>query len=646
MPNKRHRACTEHSRFEVASGKALSATSVLVVAVMLVAGGAALWRQRAASRGVEGAKQFESSPVEVVSRSSLSAPIEAGNEESTSLADEGKDDTRDAIEGADSDTETVSDSSLIRLEGRVVDQTGTPVPRAMVRHSSASRHGSVKCDGMGKFQMTVEAESMPITLVASPPPSLQASPSAPVMVNWDEQHLVLQLRECIGIEVRVRGEGGEPVNSFGWSLHEQSQELAVLGVGLPQTHASGSVFVCQPQVDSILKVNSDGYNSAEVPLNVGAEGPVVVVLERRLVVTGVVESDSGQPIGNGLVQLISIGEPQSRQYPPWRERYAAATRSSTDGKFTLTVAMPGVYRIGVSGPDITPTLGADLEVHEGRETTSTVLRVQPGGSLVGRIWNGVSAAPGATVELLRSGVRVATANSDSEGVFAFKCLHPGSACVRLASPPNLQVFVDIRAGEETSVLLDTHTRGDSGIEGELSLNGMRFKDGIRATCWTPEAILEADWQLELSKTQDGEVLHAEPIGPTGDFAIPIAGIGTATARLFGDIGFNGQIELERDIDLGGNWVDWRVHLQTGCVLLYSDRLKIADLRKYYLIGRTTEGHKFRVKGGFGSDQTMVFGHVPSGQADVMYAGEEEPVHVMSITVRPDDVARFEVAYPR
>jgi hypothetical protein len=325
-----------------------------------------------------------------------------------------------------------------RLEGRVLDPEGAPLPGATVAlstqsfftQSSAAR---TRSDESGSFVLQGLAPGVQQTLEAR----AKGFAAGTLRVNVPpEDPVTFRLEREGSLSLEVLGPDGAPLPRGEAQIFEGRRRLGLEAVRdgdarLPDA-AAGHVLVQAP--------GCAAWAGAARKKGVPA-GSLAVRLVRESVVRGVVRDEAGRALPGLVVRLV----PKAEAFK--HVAFEPADISDEAGRFELTGLSAGAASLQAERSGLVP-LAQALELAEG-ETRSAELVLASGGRVTGRVVTGRGAGvPGA---LVRAGPITAPGphvTADGEGRFTLAGLPPGTTWIGLWDGTGA-IEVEVTAGGTT-----------------------------------------------------------------------------------------------------------------------------------------------------------------------------------------------------
>lgn len=414
---------------------------------------------------------------------------------------------------------------LESISGRVVDQTGKPVPGARVECCTVPGHDvrRARADDAGRFELTVasgvevvlaacEADAGPMAWVGSS--MAFAGPRARAGDRDVVVELLLTEPHVQPVEVALRvhdAETGRPVSRVRINVGRwRPADPGPPSVDQAGIHVAHGI----PAVEWIT-ITADGYQGRSVAVPVpDADGePVPVPLTRGATISGRVLLD-GRPLEGAAVGVVG----RSPEHPQRAPSGAGGGISDQHGRFTVVSRAVRDAELVVRGPRGSgPTkVGARVPLGhvQGFEPRDVgdVECVRDG-----RIAGTVRVPEGVSPRKLRlrllpedavdgEGRAAGGAMTDADGDFEIVSVPPGRYRLlqdgrRGAVPPTAGLPVEVRSGETTEVIIDTLT------DGEVPMTMTFTVDGAPAEAGSLAMFLE---------TGDGATARRwQRLGPTG-----------------------------------------------------------------------------------------------------------------------------------
>jgi RNA polymerase sigma-70 factor (ECF subfamily) len=322
-----------------------------------------------------------------------------------------------------------------KIEGRVLDPSGAPVPRAplsfLYRGENESGVSGSSCDAEGRFEALVFVDGV-YWVIASDPES-RFSESGAFELHPGDLDVVLRLTEKRFVEVQAKDPTGTRVSDVALQILELEESWS-RAVAAPEAAEEDTRFD-PPGFPFLLVVSAPGYRKHRPgPLDPNSLGTVLPVeMEHLPRITGIVRAE-GQALAGVRVELIAEREEGAlvKNGFPLRmdtER-ASQGKTSADGSFALDVDLDVSSQIFVR---VVPKDGhfATLELGPvsvaGATSGALALELTPGGTLEGRV-------------LLPDG-------RDGEGVIVGINCGDGDAVTLRAGPGGVYRFEHLRPGK-------------------------------------------------------------------------------------------------------------------------------------------------------------------------------------------------------
>ena len=250
-----------------------------------------------------------------------------------------------------------------RVRGRVLDETGRPVPGAVVQASAGlgspqsmamfmgagATFGAVVTDADGAYEIDVLVPGTQYTVVARAPGHSEVTSAAFQAVGGGTETMDLRLQAPRWLEVVVTAaEGGAPV--VGGTVRVAPKDAggmsvqALMGMGATWlTDADGRVRV-GPLPEGVLRlaVTAAGFvTSSDHEVAADAGGVVAIALQRGLVLSGRAVMPAGAPVQNVVLSVSrnSPGGSWFHENPP----------VAPDGTFRIdTIGEGGTYQLSAT----------------------------------------------------------------------------------------------------------------------------------------------------------------------------------------------------------------------------------------------------------------------------------------------------------
>jgi hypothetical protein len=289
------------------------------------------------------------------------------------------------------------------LKGRVVDQSGQPVPEARVQLAEDEPyHWSANTDRNGRFVYDSAPEE-PLSYVVSEAPGLK--PTTVSLVADGEEKLIRLERSPLAGRIRVVGKvidaaTRQPVPRFKVLTHERVVDgLAEMTLS-PRGAIEGQegtfrVFVDWPVASYDLEFQADGYMPKRTGWFLRREGSrqLDLSLEHGAAVTGTVLLPDGRPAAGAEVGLAthdkSVILGKGRLLYP---ESSLITRADAEGRFSFG-PQRGEFRV------VAVHAAGYREVREPERSLSSPIALEPWGRIEGTVAIGGSAGSNCAVRL-------------------------------------------------------------------------------------------------------------------------------------------------------------------------------------------------------------------------------------------------------
>ena len=252
------------------------------------------------------------------------------------------------------------------LTGVVVDGTGRPINAATVSCQKASSK-------MPPVKTETDAEGAFRCAVSSGPHRVEASKAdfgsmRSDVVEAPANDLRLQLAAPGGVRGIVRSKDGQPVKAFAIRVVQAqfaadgiTRQISETGTPFADDDGSYDLPIGDPGTYYLVATAPGLSDSDPVVVEVpsGGYGEANFVLEPGGTISGVVRSDSGEPVEGASIKLLS-----GYTGPP--------AFSSADGRFTVSGVSSGARSIQVNHVDFVASTVSDIEVRSGKESSVTV----------------------------------------------------------------------------------------------------------------------------------------------------------------------------------------------------------------------------------------------------------------------------------
>ena len=386
-----------------------------------------------------------------------------------------------------------------RLGGTVLRPDGTPFEGALLACAGPDEEELDFCEfdhsgPDGRFLLTVPARKEWYVRASDPADELGCVTTTDTVVGGTDG-IVLTLRAPSPLRLVVADEEGEPVHAFAVRIAPAGEIFATFYGEFDDP--DGRAEVPTPDRPYLVSVRAGGFARHDVgPFTPGPERELACTLERLASVRGHLRA-GGEPVANGLVQLVRRGNPRAVD---WLQGFPArldgqglvGVMTGSDGAFTLPIEQSGSYVLFAEAEGWAATEHGPLKLDRRREEEIDLV-LTAGGAIEGLVRTPAEVSPaGIVVRFCRGDMRVHEARTDAEGWFRCDGLTPGSWMVRATpSPssggPRLRVnaierreydedFVfpldcEVFEGRVTRLDLDLTGHERAGLRGSLLLDG-------------------------------------------------------------------------------------------------------------------------------------------------------------------------------
>lgn len=297
------------------------------------------------------------------------------------------------------------------ISGRLLGPDGRPVANAPVTWFEArssmqaladatsgtkrTPSGETRTDAEGRFRAAVDP--------AGPPVAFRIEPAGLPWVEldgpWDPAEIAriadVDLPAPAAVSGIVAGADGKPIAGARVVVRQGfAPDRGDTTLFAEATTGSDGAFriANAPPPPSRLFVRASGWAPAERPMR-AASGPLRLVLERGVSLSGTVLDASGRPAAGALVRSGAI-----------------AAAADADGRYRLDGVTPGLERVEASAPGGLVARRGGVRVAAGTPATAD-LQLQPGAAIGGTVVDALTRRPIA-------GARIAVAESPGSGVTA------------------------------------------------------------------------------------------------------------------------------------------------------------------------------------------------------------------------------------
>lgn len=260
-------------------------------------------------------------------------------------------------------------------------------------------------------------------------------------------------RPNVSEEARERGHGvmGEVVNPDDKPVGDASVSCALGDRTFDATTDERGRFRLVDDADGCTATaKRKGFAaSEEVVLHSGSGNRLRLGLASRI--TGTVVDQSGAAVTSFWLGVESFDAPGKTGDAGAAARPAAQEVGDNSGAFQLEDLAPGRYVLVASAPDFPIARSAPVDVNPGTTAEDVKIVLKPGGTVVGKVVDGVSGQPvaGAMVfadAVVTNGMRSSAGVTNTSGEFTFKGGCPEGCALRVIHPLYLaEVVPDVRA---------------------------------------------------------------------------------------------------------------------------------------------------------------------------------------------------------
>jgi protocatechuate 3,4-dioxygenase beta subunit len=290
------------------------------------------------------------------------------------------------------------------IAGALVTVVGYQQPQTLHAEAYTDADGRFEIPDLvdGKYVLMADAEGWGRERV-----NHVEAPNREVDVEMTEQGSVLG--------VVVATEGAAPVPSFTASLHQYVAQSGTFGRAIQEKSfqsADGAFTLTGvPEGRYGVQVQAPGFASAyseDFDVTQGlATTDVVVRLGRGGTIVGlVIDQSSGEPVPGATVMTRDNNfqdNPLMKMFGSAMPRKTSAEKARTDsaGRFEITLLTPELYQIQVTHPSFPDASVNNIRVAEGSPTDVGTIRLVPGSTVRGTVFDkGGDALAGATIQLI------------------------------------------------------------------------------------------------------------------------------------------------------------------------------------------------------------------------------------------------------
>jgi hypothetical protein len=179
--------------------------------------------------------------------------------------------------------------------------------------------------------------------------------------------------------------------------------ISIPGFGSYNTNASGSVVILMPSGAYLFTASKTGYVNASQNITVDNNTSLFFTLVQTSTVNGFVNSTSGSPISNALIQLTSGS-------------YNYSASSNANGAFSISNVVPILYNITASASNYVAQTFYNIPVYSG-QTLSVQFNLTPFGGVNGTVVDALNGSPisNANVSITQNGVLIGSTLTNANG---------------------------------------------------------------------------------------------------------------------------------------------------------------------------------------------------------------------------------------
>lgn len=424
----------------------------------------------------------------------------------------------------------------------------------------------------------------------------------------------LFLEPGLRLEGRVVDSNGEPVAEVRvWARDDNAMGMGGL-IGAESREADARTgpdgrFV----VDGLARGNlqtvwaeAEGYTRASLSgVEVPAEEPLRIVLERSAKVSGVVTDSSGAPVEDARVTVRA--EPGAEIN--LRTFFANAT-SDEDGEFTVEDVTPGRLMLLTSAEGFLADERAGLEVVAGETLDDVRIVLEPGATVTGRVMDSLgNPLPATRVGIVRDETAIAFSGgtsdrTDADGVYHMHGVPPGERSVEANHEDHQRQVRDL-------TVVPGENRLDFRLQAGVSVSGRVVGEGGAPVAGAlVSAVLAGDHPglRPDGETTDGSgAFRLEGLSP-GAYSLTARKDGFAVTTLEEQVELTGgpvqgvEIQLRRGAIVTGRLLGAELEELAGATVVAGN---FARQDRMPLIGRVDYEGRFRIEGVPAGEWTLV-----------------------------------------
>jgi len=349
-------------------------------------------------------------------------------------------------EGETEITKDILLTPAVKVEGKVLDPRGDPVPGALVAADTGplmmlmrvlgNRPSEAVTDASGGFSLSDLSSKRPVKLVASH--REYGAAKATTVRPGSGEAVTLVLTDPIQLRGKVVDESGDPIEGLRVTVARKTNTtgrnvfspIPDQGSARPAVTDSKGGFLVRnaPEGDLIVRFEHADYRPAAKEVRTSAGTPRHdlgrIVIERGPGIEGTVLGPEGKPVSDATVSATvadMTGADDDTQGRTW-----ATGVTDKEGRFSLSGLRDAEYDLQ---PNVQGFYGESKRVRSG--TTDVRLALRPAAKIEGRVTSAGRPVAGATVRAERpeeaetSGARfLGWARTDASGMFTMSPLPP------------------------------------------------------------------------------------------------------------------------------------------------------------------------------------------------------------------------------
>jgi hypothetical protein len=219
-----------------------------------------------------------------------------------------------------------------------------------------------------------------------------------VLVSWNStlnsSINVTGIQAAYNVSINVDDQNNSPLSNA---------VISIPGFGSYNTNASGDIVISMPSGAYSFTASKTGYINATQNVTVNNNTALFFTLVQTSTVNGFVNSTTGAPISNALIQLTSSS-------------YNYSANSNANGAFSVSNVVPILYNITASANNYVSQTFYNIPVYSG-QTSSVQFSLAPFGGVNGSAVDALNGSPisSANVSITQNGVLISSTLTDASG---------------------------------------------------------------------------------------------------------------------------------------------------------------------------------------------------------------------------------------